>query len=217
MFGIRWPIFTKVINMEKLISLRNNKKLRETQIDKIYNSGFESISIYPYTDIESCLKIIAKHSLHIKSIIYNNRKLIKSKRYERMFYKYTINKIYNKMGINKNISNKPGQTMIYTINLFNDQMANDIIEKYGKSEQSFEKQDLPKVLYIKSRTGKVIEMDFQSDIKICGVMQFIEEKEQLPMRMQRLCWAGQDLAADRTLRSYLIGPGTTIELVLRLR
>jgi hypothetical protein len=65
--------------------------------------------------------------------------------------------------------------------------------------------------------GKTITLDVELDNTIEVVRMKIQDKEGIPLCMQRLCFAGCQLKDARTLHYYSIARESTLHLVLRLR
>jgi len=72
-------------------------------------------------------------------------------------------------------------------------------------------------IFVKSLSGNAITLDVNQNDSIETVKQKLAEKEGIPADQQRLIYSAKQLEDTKTLDDYMIGDGTTINLVLRLR
>ena len=72
-------------------------------------------------------------------------------------------------------------------------------------------------IYIKTLTGKIIIITTSSDEPISAIKARIKEKEDIPVQVQRLIFAGKQLEDWKTPADYNIKKASVLHLVLRTR
>ena len=70
---------------------------------------------------------------------------------------------------------------------------------------------------VKTLTGKTVTLDVAVGATVVATKVALEEKTGVPVDMQRLLFAGKQLADNQLLSSYGFRKGSTLHLVLRLR
>jgi ubiquitin-like protein Nedd8 len=72
-------------------------------------------------------------------------------------------------------------------------------------------------IYIKTLTGRKIQLNFEGTNTIESVKQTLEEKEGIRVPQIRLIFNGRQLDDQKTLDEYNIPSGGTIHMILALR
>lgn len=73
------------------------------------------------------------------------------------------------------------------------------------------------IIFVKTLTGKSIEIDTNMNISVDQLKDMVEEIEGIPAGQQRIVFAGRLLESGTYLQDYNIMPESTLHLVLRLR
>ena len=72
-------------------------------------------------------------------------------------------------------------------------------------------------IFIKTLTGKTIELNVNLIDTINHIKQQIHEKDGIPPDQQRLIHGGKQIVNDKTINYYNIQPGATLHIILALR
>jgi len=72
-------------------------------------------------------------------------------------------------------------------------------------------------IFIKTLTGKTIELNVTLIDTINNIKQQIYEKDGIPPDQQRIIYGGKQLVNDKTINDYNIQPGNTLHIMLALR
>ncbi len=72
-------------------------------------------------------------------------------------------------------------------------------------------------IYIKTLTGRKIQLNFEGDNKIVNIKQSLQEKEGIMVDQMRLIYNGRQLEDPKAINEYHIPSGGTIHMILALR
>lgn len=70
---------------------------------------------------------------------------------------------------------------------------------------------------IKTLTGKVMDINVESDESVLSLKQNLQEKEGINVDQIKLIYNGKQLSDEKTLDTYKIEAGKTVHMVLTLR
>jgi ubiquitin len=70
-------------------------------------------------------------------------------------------------------------------------------------------------IFVKLKSGRVLTLEVECSVQVRAVKQRIYEKEGVEPSLQRIIFAGKELADERTLADYDIQKESTLHLIVR--
>ena len=72
-------------------------------------------------------------------------------------------------------------------------------------------------IFVKTLSGKTITIEVTASTSVSELQQKIEDKEGVPVAIQRLIFGGKQMADDKSAGHYNVEGGSVLHLVLALR
>lgn len=137
--------------------------------------------------------------------------------YEKNFLVYSVDK---QKFLNINETATLGEQLIFYKPIKNEPYIDRTLRDYGIRENDTINITLLigcGQLFVKTLTGKTITVRISEHMDVTQLKELIEEQEGIPVKQQRLIFAGKSLENYILLSAYKLKPESTIHLVLTLR